>query len=348
MPEFQRRDAWTKRRKSRYIESLILGIPVPQIILADRKTERGKYLVLDGKQRLLALRQFVGADEGSKNNNFRLQGLEVRKELNGETFSDIENDPSSVSILTPFYNQTVRSVVIRSWPTPSFLHMLFARLNTETLPLSPQELRQALFPGDFVKYADEAARESRAIKILLESDEPDLRMRDVEILVRYLAFALFLSEHAGNLKDFLDGTCEKLNKEWPQKELDIKNQVQEFEEAVDASVQIFGTDGIGRKWTESGFTPRLNKAILDVLVFYFFDERIREAALRKAEDVREVFKSLCLESEEFRNSIETTTKSLRATSTRLSLWGNKLRDALDLDFQIPSYDGKRIEFSSFW
>lgn len=348
MPEFQRRDAWTKRRKSRYIESLILGIPVPQIILAERKDKRGSYLVLDGKQRLLALRQFVGADEGSKNNNFRLQGLEVRKELNGQTFSDIENDSSGVGILNPFYNQTVRSVVIRSWPTPSFLHMLFARLNTETLPLSPQELRQALFPGDFVKYADEAARESRAIKILLESDEPDLRMRDVEILVRYIAFALFLSEHAGNLKDFLDKTCKKLNREWPQKGGDIKNQVQEFEEAVDASAQIFGTDGIGRKWTESGFTPRLNKAILDVLVFYFSDGRIREAALKNPEKVLQAFKALCLESKDFLTSVETTTKSLSATSTRLSLWGNRLSSALNLDFKIPSYDGRRIEFSSFW
>jgi len=95
MPEFQRRDAWTKRRKSRYIESLILSLPVPQIILAERKTKRGSYLVLDGKQRLLALRQFVGADKESKNNNFRLQGLEVLKDdLNGKTFSDIENDSS--------------------------------------------------------------------------------------------------------------------------------------------------------------------------------------------------------------------------------------------------------------
>ena len=53
MPPFQRRDAWTRRRKSRYIESLMLSLPVPQIILAERKDKRGTFLVLDGKQRLL-------------------------------------------------------------------------------------------------------------------------------------------------------------------------------------------------------------------------------------------------------------------------------------------------------
>jgi len=165
MPEFQRRDAWARRRKSRYIESLILGLPIPQIILAERKEKRGSYLVLDGKQRLLSILQFTGNDSGSKNNNFRLQGLEVLDDFNGKTFSDINADSYLRSILEPFYNQPIRSIVIRNWPSPPFLHMLFARLNSETLPLSPQELRQALFLGDFVKFADEASRKSQAIKI---------------------------------------------------------------------------------------------------------------------------------------------------------------------------------------
>src|SRR4051812_41918067 len=59
-PRFQRRDAWKKDRKSRFIESLIVGLPIPQIVLAESKSERGKFIVLDGKQRLLALLQFWG------------------------------------------------------------------------------------------------------------------------------------------------------------------------------------------------------------------------------------------------------------------------------------------------
>ncbi|HUV56296.1 MAG TPA: hypothetical protein VMV84_03605, partial [Dehalococcoidales bacterium] len=98
----------------------------------------------------------------------------------------------------------------------------------------------------------------------------------------------------------------------------------------------------------TAFSPRLNKAILDVLLFYFSDEKIRNTAVDKKEDVLNAFKILCLESEDFRNSTETTTKSLGATSTRLSLWGKELQDTLRIDFQIPSYDGKRIKFSRFW
>lgn len=57
-PSFQRRDAWTDREKSRLIESLILGLPVPPIILAENKNKKNSYIVIDGKQRLLSIRRF--------------------------------------------------------------------------------------------------------------------------------------------------------------------------------------------------------------------------------------------------------------------------------------------------
>ena len=64
---FQRRDAWNITRKSRFIESLILGFPVPQIVLATNNKEKGKFIVLDGKQRLLTILQFYG-DSATPNN----------------------------------------------------------------------------------------------------------------------------------------------------------------------------------------------------------------------------------------------------------------------------------------
>ena len=64
-PSFQRREAWRNDRKSRYIESLFLGLPVPQIVLAERKGRRGSYIVIDGKQRLLSIRSF-GVEEAGE------------------------------------------------------------------------------------------------------------------------------------------------------------------------------------------------------------------------------------------------------------------------------------------
>src|SRR5262245_20453367 len=65
-PQYQRRDAWTVGRKSKLIESLTLGLPVPPIVLAERPDVRGSFLVLDGKQRLTALAQFAGLYPGSQ------------------------------------------------------------------------------------------------------------------------------------------------------------------------------------------------------------------------------------------------------------------------------------------
>jgi len=59
-PRFQRRDAWDITRKSRFIESIFLGFPIPDIVLASQDKKRGKFVVLDGKQRLLTILQFYG------------------------------------------------------------------------------------------------------------------------------------------------------------------------------------------------------------------------------------------------------------------------------------------------
>src|SRR5690349_7343822 len=73
-PKFQRRDAWKLDRKSRFIESLIVGLPIPQIVLAEAKKQRGKFIVIDGKQRLLSILQYWAKGVGP-NNNYALSGL---------------------------------------------------------------------------------------------------------------------------------------------------------------------------------------------------------------------------------------------------------------------------------
>ncbi|GJE62811.1 DUF262 domain-containing protein [Methylobacterium trifolii] len=212
-PRFQRRDAWRVLRKSRFVESIILGLPIPQIVLAEKRTERGKYIVLDGKQRLLSLLQFVGNAEG-ENNNFALLGLEARTDLSRKKYKNLVEDPALSNDLNAFLNHTLRTVVIRNWPNTDFLHLVFLRLNTGSVKLSPQELRQAVVPGAFSDYVDDAAAGSAEIQTLLSRKTPDPRMRDVELLVRFLALHNFVELYPGRMKTFLDESCQKLNDSW--------------------------------------------------------------------------------------------------------------------------------------
>lgn len=346
-PRFQRRDAWDITRKSRFIESIFLGFPIPQIVLASQEKQRGKFIVLDGKQRLLTILQFYGRSE-TPNDSFALKNLEFRPELNGLTHEKIQNDILLNSVLDALDNQTIRTTLIRNWRTESLLYKIFLRLNLENTPLSPQELRQALHPGDFINFLDDESIKNQALRKILKSKNPDPRMRDVELLLRYVAFHHFLSDYRGNLKVFLDLTCEQLNNDWKARELEIGDTVSQFENAVQTTTRIFGEENIFRVWLSSSKTYRskFNRAILDVMVFYFSDPVIRQAAEENPAGVENAFKELCSSSNsQFREAVEKSTTSIRETHTRLSLWGKALLKVLDVEFNVPELVDNRMIFN---
>jgi hypothetical protein len=346
-PRFQRRDAWDITRKSRFIESIFLGFPIPDIVLASQDKKRGKFVVLDGKQRLLTILQFYGRSE-TPNDSFALKNLEFRPELNGCTHEALKNDLLHSSVLDALDNQTIRTTLIRNWHTESLLYKIFLRLNLENTPLSPQELRQALHPGDFINFLDDESIKNQALRKILKSQNPAPRMRDVEFLLRYVGFHHFLSDYRGNLKVFLDMTCKKLNKDWKEKETEVRYTVSQFEKAVQTTTTIFGEENIFRVWLSSSNTYRgkFNRAILDVMVFYFSAPVISEAAEKNPAAVEKAFKELCSSSNsEFREAVEKSTTSIRETHTRLSLWGKALLKVLDVEFNVPELVDNHIIFN---
>lgn len=335
-PGFQRRDAWTKKRKSEFIESLILGLPVPQLVLAERKDQRGKYIVLDGKQRLLSVRQFASEHGDSIYEPLKLSGLKVRTDINGKSLADLRADLQFYDYLSAFENQPIRTVIIKNWPNESFLYHVFLRLNMGSVVLSPQELRQALHPGPFVSFVDESSRESPALRDILNNDKPDFRMRDAELLVRYYAFIYFISSYTGNLKLFLDETCRILNSQWSVKEAQIKSDLDEFENAHQTIKSIFGIDTY-RKWTADGFERRFNRAVFDIMMFAFHNNNVRDALLNHSPKIVSVFKRLSESDKEFLSSIEQTTKSMSATYTRLSRWAECLNKEFGVSINVPHF-----------
>lgn len=327
-PSFQRRDAWKTQQKSRFIESLILGLPIPQIVLAESKQRRGKFIVLDGKQRLLSILQFWGLGDG-KNNNYALSGLDICRELMRKKLSDLESEPDLEDDLNSLLNQPIRTVVIKNWPNEDFLHLVFLRLNTGSVKLSPQELRQALFPGQFSDWVDASAVNSKAIKMLLNLREPDYRMRDIELLARYLAFTFFFEQYRGRMKSFLDLSFKTFNEDWQAWEPRLNVALEEFELAVDALVEIIGPS-VGRKPGSKQF----NRAIFDFLVFYARDNRIRTAMTAKPRQIREAFEDIFNDAN-FRSATERDTAGIPNTVERLSKWGHILSEAIGISVTVP-------------
>jgi len=328
-PSFQRREAWDDRRKSRFIESLILGLPIPQLVLAEIKGARGRYLVIDGKQRLLALMKFAASNTLEK---LKLKGLDIRSDLNGLTWEQLKSRPELSGDVAAFENAQVRTTVIRGWQHEEALYLIFHRLNSGSVPLSPQELRHVLHPGPFINFAFEFAEGSDVfITLLGNKGQPDFRMRDVELLIRFFGMKHFLLKYEGDLKKFLDKTVNQLNESWLVQEDVIRNTATNCSQAITFTIELFGDEAFS-KWTAKGSERRFNRAVFDVMTYYFSNEEVRQKI--KAEKLNKAvvdsFHRLCETNPKFVKALESTTKSREAFATRLLLWGETLQKTINL------------------
>ncbi len=333
-PRFQRRDAWKRDRKSRFIESLIVGLPIPQIVLAESKSERGKFIVLDGKQRLLAILHFWGLGDGP-NNAYSLSGLTLREDLKNLTFHELENESRFEMDFNSLCNQTLRTVVIRNWKDSNLLHTVFLRLNTGNVKLSPQELRQALLPGPFSEYVDEAAANSLSLRRLLSLTQPDPRMRDIEILARFLAFRFFAGTYPGRMKEFLDESFGQFNSRWKHFKGLVEAATKDFDDGVDALLDLF-EDEVARKPESSQF----NRAIFDALIYFHSQRSVRLSLEGKEKQLLKAYQDLFRSNSCFLQAVESDTAGTPNTVTRLTLWAKSLSRISGTPISAPPIPSK--------
>ncbi len=239
-------------------------------------------------------------------------------------YSDLLDDDDLADDLAAFQNASIRTVVIRNWKSEAYLWEVFLRINTGSVQLSPQELRQALHPGPFSNFVDNASAESVGLRNALNLKQPDFRMRDAEILLRYLAYRNFAADYAGNLKYFLDETTRRFNESWEHRENTLIDQVAEMEDAFQYTEEVFGKKNYLRKWNGEEFESRKNKAVFDIMLQYFSDADLRAALQGKEQDVVNAFKSLCDNDADFLGSIERTTKTNEANHIRFNRWADAL------------------------
>lgn len=331
-PPFQRRTAWTEERQSLFIESLMLGLPIPPLVLAESQRNAGQFYVLDGKQRLTALKRFVSDGDDA----LRLSGLELLDSLmQGKTYSQVQATAELRRYAKTMLTQPVRTIVVRNWRTPSLLHLIFSRLNKASVPLASHELRQALHPGPLTNYVNEASGQSRPLLRARRLEGPDFRLRDAETLLRYLSFRTNLHNYTGDLRDFLDRCLKGGNAHYGDFGLHAERLLAEMEDAIEVTFEVFGDRAFLRY--DAGrrkYMPRFNIAVFDVMTWYFADSAVRDAARSRPADVREAFERLCSGNGEFAAYLTSTTKTAAATTGRISLWGEALALVLNLPLEL--------------
>ena len=183
-------------------------------------------------------------------------------------------------------------------------------------------------------FVEASASNSGPLLHALDLNQPDFRMRDVEIVIRHYAFKNFARNYKGNLKTFLDDTCMALNKAWMTQEGQIRSQFSSLESAITTTESIFGPGKAFRKFAGGEYEARLNRAVFDVCLYYFSMPEYRNVQGKEVK-IRQAFQDLCSNDREFLRALETSTKTTDVVKKRFDAWGRVLSKVLGLQFKSP-------------
>lgn len=330
-PKFQRRNAWTDEKRSKLIESIVMGYPVPEIVLAENPEKKRSYIVIDGKQRLLTIAGFIDNTKYSYWDRNKLKKLDVRKELNGLGYEDIDID-----VRREFDNSSLRCTVITGFSDIQVLYDIFYRLNSGSVSLSTQELRQSLIPGDFANYLLEITNEKQPIHEVMNIEGPDRRFRDIEIILRLISFIKYPRNYNGNLKKFLDESMKFISDNWNDEKADVVLIYEKINDAIDLLKKMFGEyKMIGRKYEGDEILNRFNKVLFEVEVFFFLQLD------NSVEVYKDTFisnlKQLCNEDIAFKDSIESSTKNMENYRIRYSKFQDMVNRAFNTSLAINPF-----------
>jgi Protein of unknown function DUF262 len=190
---FQRRFVWTTSQSDKFIESLLLGLPVPGIFLV--KQPDGKLLVLDGQQRLRTLQAFYGGI--LKGREYKLD--KVQKQYQGLSYQTLD-----VEDRRRLDDSIIHATIVRQdepSEDQSSIYLIFERLNTGGTNLQPQEIRVALYHGLFVKLLRELNDHGSWRKLYGKKSN---RLKDQELILRFLALYHDGDHYQESMKDFLN------------------------------------------------------------------------------------------------------------------------------------------------
>ena len=193
-PKYQRRQRWDKRRQSQLIESFLLNIPVPPIYLSEE--EYGIYSIIDGKQRVTAVSDFLG-------NSFALSGLTSFPEINRHKFRDLPKSLQNALRVRPF----LRVITLLKQSEPELKYEVFLRLNRAGIRLNNQEIRNVAFRGclnDEIYLAGENQFLRRRLNILGPGSKAFQQMLDAELVLRFLTLRQDWEKFSGSFSRSMD------------------------------------------------------------------------------------------------------------------------------------------------
>lgn len=296
VPKFQRRYVWDIKKASRFIESLIIGLPVPGIFLSRDALDGGKdnvvvsgvttpHLIIDGQQRLLSLQQFYKGFFGEK--KFRLTG--VCPELDGKAYDELSPDDQG-----RLDDAIIHATIIKQEAPDrdnSSIYMVFERLNTGGMLLQPQEIRACIYHGAFNDLLNELIN-IPAWRSLFKKENP--RMKEQELILRFFALYYGYTEYKKGLKHWLNSFMYK-NKDLRLYGADSLRSL--FVQSINLIVSAKGNDAFRRG-------NAVNAALFDSMMIGV--AKRLEVSEMSVEECREKYDSIMADTDYIDNSTYST------------------------------------------
>ena len=277
-PEYQRHHRWDDETSSRLIESLILNIPIPTVYISqdvdvDDEIDDGiaRYSVIDGQQRLTAIYEFM-------KNKYALTGLKVLELLNGLMYRDLPP-----FLIRRLEERGISCLWIDSVIDPQVKYDIFERLNTGSVQLESQELRNAVYRGPFNDMIKKLA-EYKKYRLLLQIGDKNVennnkvkKMMDTEMVLRYFALCdNGIEKMKKSFKDFLSEQMDRFNK-LDGKELEKMEK--QFYAVVDEIYDKLGENAFAKYKNERKIQSKFNAAVYDAVMVAVSD-KIKDGSLR--------------------------------------------------------------------
>jgi hypothetical protein len=204
IPSYQRKYTWENKRKSRFIESILMGLPVPFLFFWENP-DTGQLEVVDGSQRLRTLEEFVLGD-------FSLGELEELSLLTGFRFRDFP-----LSRQRKIRNRSIRGIVLSEHTNEQSRFDLFERINTSSKVANPSEVRRGALGGPFQDMVIGLAKEPLFVKLAPVPVKAVLEGKTEELVTRFFAYGDGLDGYRDDVKGFMFEYTKKKNLDFLQK-----------------------------------------------------------------------------------------------------------------------------------
>ena len=331
-PQYQRKYVASPKIASKLIESILMDVPIPVIYLAEEND--GSYSVIDGQQRLTSFISFING-KYPNGEFFKLTGLKVLKELNRKQFSDIDKEYQNKIRKT-----TLHTIIIKKESNDDVKFEIFERLNTGSVKLNEDEIRNTVYRGKYINLLSEL-EENETFHQLVKKDNFKNRMIYRGMILRFFALSekSYLN-YVPSMKQFCNKELRDNRNLSDEKIKEYKNR---FLDCLDMVKVVFGENSFRRyipmNDNEPGYwsTSRINMALFDIQLCGFVNYS-KNDILRKADFIRESMLDLMKSNQTFIDSILIQTSDRNVLKTRFKIWLEKLEEIIgDVNYQSRTF-----------